>query len=138
MRSKRYFVLILLACVLCQPAWAQYPSYYGFSGGGGVGRTGAAGRGGIRRYTRPAGPTLPNELNYFRYQNGVLDNYNSYVAPRQQLTNQLQSMNYQRELENQQTQKQINQLRETTAAPTGTGAGFMNYSHYYPSANRRR
>jgi hypothetical protein len=47
-------------------------------------------------------------------------------------------MNYQRELENQQTQKQINQLRETTAAPTGTGAGFMNYSHYYPSANRRR
>jgi hypothetical protein len=47
-------------------------------------------------------------------------------------------MNYQRSVEYQQTQKQINQLRQTTAAPTGAGAGFMNYSHYYPSATTRR
>jgi predicted deacetylase len=77
---------------------------------------------------------LPAELEYFRPQQGLLDNYNQFVAPRYQLSNQLRTLDQQqrtsfRALE--EKMQQSDQIRESRAAVTGTAAGFMNYSHYY-------
>lgn len=85
------------------------------------------------RYVPPAGNTLPNALNYFRRDVGVLDPYNTFVAPRQQLDYQLQTMTAQQQANFRDTQRTIAQIRASEAAPTGVGAGFMNYSHYYRS-----
>jgi hypothetical protein len=86
------------------------------------------------QYTPPGGPTLPVELEYFRPQQGVLDNYNQFVAPRYQLANQLRTMQQEQRTSFRTLEERIqqsDQIREVTAAPTGTAAGFMNYSHYY-------
>lgn len=95
------------------------------------------------RYTPPAGPTLPNQLNYFRRDVGVLDPYNAFVQPQRQLNYQLQSMVQRDQADTRATQRQlerIREIRESTAAPTGVAAGFMNYSHYYrlPSGGAAR
>jgi hypothetical protein len=88
------------------------------------------------QYRPPGGSPLPIELDYLRPQQGVLDNYNQFVAPKYQLANQLKTLdqnqrNSFRELENQ-IQKS-DRVRGSRAAATGTSAGFMNYSHYYSS-----
>jgi hypothetical protein len=83
------------------------------------------------RYSPPAGPVLPNALNYFRRDVGLLDPYNTFVEPRRQLNQQL---NYLEQLERndyRRTQAQIGQLRQSLAAPTGSGAGFMNHGPYF-------
>lgn len=85
----------------------------------------------VPRYVPPAGRTLPNELNYFRLDTGVLDQYNGFIAPLRQLDNQLRTMQNQQATDFQSNQKAISQVRTSIAAPTGVGAGFMNYSHYY-------
>lgn len=92
-----------------------------------------------QRYVPPAGPTLPNELNYFRRDTGVLDQYNQFVAPRRRLENDLRSLQMQQNVQAQRQEElavaQRNlAIRPTGAAPTGTGATFMNYSHYFPMA----
>ena len=91
------------------------------------------------RYVPPAGRTLPEELNYFRRDTGVLDQYNGFIAPLRQLDNQLRTMQQQQQTDFQSAQRAISQIRTSQAAPTGAGAGFMNYSHYYrmPGAYRR-
>jgi len=89
---------------------------------------------GPARYTPPAGPTLPRELNYFRRDIGVLDQYNAFVYPQLQMNNQLQQLAAQQQLNYRRTQRQINELKEvrpSEASPTGVGATFMNYGHYY-------
>jgi hypothetical protein len=87
------------------------------------------------QYVPPAGPTLPPELQYFRPQQGVLDNYNQFVAPRYELANQLRTLDQQQRTSfqslSQRIQRQGEQVRQTQAAATGTAASFMNYSHYY-------
>jgi hypothetical protein len=83
------------------------------------------------RYVPPAGRTLPNELNYFRRDVGVLDQYNSFVAPLRQLDNQLRVMQQQQSADFRAAERAISQIRASQAAPTGVSAGFMNYSHYY-------
>lgn len=88
----------------------------------------------IRPYTPPGGATLPGQLEYFRPQSGFLDQYNQFVAPRENLNNQLRAMNAQQGANYQAIENQIRQsdmIRETEAAATGTSAGFMNYSHYF-------
>jgi hypothetical protein len=85
----------------------------------------------IPRYTPPAGGTLPSQLNFFRFDVGVLDNYNGIVAPARNLNNQLQNMTAREQSDFRSTQREISQVRSSEAAPTGVGAGFMNYSHYY-------
>jgi hypothetical protein len=97
------------------------------------------------QYVPPGGPTLPIELDYFRPQQGVLDNYNQFVAPKQSLANQLRAMDQRqttafKALDRQK--REVDSIRQSGAAPTGTAAGFMNYSHYYgmpagPAARRR-
>jgi hypothetical protein len=91
-------------------------------------------RGQVPQYTPPAGSPLPSQLNHFRFDglSGLLDNYNGIVVPQQNLNYQLQTMNAQQQSNYRTTQREISQLRASDAAPTGTGAGFMNYSHYYP------
>jgi hypothetical protein len=85
-------------------------------------------------YTPPAGPTLPYQLEYFRPQSGVLDPYNQFVAPRANLANQLATINQRQNTDFRAVENQIKEsdrIRESRAAPTGTSAGFMNYSHYF-------
>jgi hypothetical protein len=83
------------------------------------------------RYRSPYGPTLSPYLNYFRQDTGVLDPYNTFIRPLRQLDNQLGQMQQQEQAANTRLQQQIQGIRAETAAPTGTGATFMNYSHYY-------
>ena len=96
-----------------------------------VSATAAHGQG---AYRSPAGPTLPPQLNYFRRDIGVLDQYNGIVAPTiqaQQAVQQLQSGISQQSSQLQNLQGQIQQIREAPMARTGTASGFMKYSHYY-------
>ena len=87
---------------------------------------------------------MPIQLEYFRPQQGLLDNYNQFVAPRQALANQLRTMDQRQANDFRAVEKKIRQvdsIRESQAAATGTSAGFMNYSHYYQSprvVGRRR
>ena len=93
------------------------------------------------RYVPPGGPTLPTELEYFRPQQGVLDNYNHFVAPRYALANQLRTLDQQQRTSYRALEQRIQQseqIRDVQAAATGTAAGFMNYSHYYGSRGAAR
>ena len=94
------------------------------------------------RYRSPYGPTITPYLDYFRRDTGVLDPYNTFIRPRRQLENQLGQMVQEEQAANIRLQQQIQGIRAATAAPTGRGATFMNYSHYYSnsplSAPRRR
>jgi hypothetical protein len=99
-----------------------------------------------RRYRSPFGPTLSPYLDFFRRDNGALgDPYNAWVRPRQNLRNELYQQqrslyNLNRELRDVNREVQdLELLRESGAAPTGTGSRFMNFSHFYrmPSGRRR-
>lgn len=86
------------------------------------------------QYVPPGGPTLPIELDYFRPRQGVLDNYNQFVAPKHQLANQLRTMDQRQTSDFRALDQKIREsdtVRQSRAAVTGTSAGFMNYSHYY-------
>ncbi len=85
---------------------------------------------------RPGRPTISPYMNLYRANPGPVDNYHLYVRPQQQLLNTLQ-------WQDQALQQQgahLQSLRQEVsgfgqrriATPTGIGAGFMNYSHYYP------
>jgi hypothetical protein len=87
----------------------------------------------IPRYRPPGGSPIPAALDYFRRDVGVLDPYTTFVAPRRQLTNQLQALNARQQADFQAAESQISTLRQSLAAPTGVGGSFMNYSHYYPT-----
>jgi len=111
MRLPMLFTAALAFLTIGQPALAQYPRY--------------------SRYQSPAGPTMPRELDYFRRDVGVLDPYNTFVAPRRRLEQNLREMDLQERADVQRTQRSLSQIRQSLAAPTGTGATFMNHSHYY-------
>jgi len=86
------------------------------------------------QYVPPGGATLPAELQYFRPQQGVLDNYNQFVAPRYQLESQLRTLDQNQRSSFRALDQKIrdsDKIRQSQAAATGTSAGFMNYSHYY-------
>jgi hypothetical protein len=109
-RSNCYLAASLLLALACSEADAQV------------------------RYQAPAGPTLPSQLNYFRRDVGLLDQYNTFVQPQRQLEAQLRQMTQQQLSDYRATQRQLEQLKEirpSEAAPTGVGGGFLNYSHYY-------
>jgi hypothetical protein len=86
------------------------------------------------RYYSPSGPTLPSQLNYFRRDVGLLDQFNTFVQPRQQLDSQLHLLAAQQAADFRATQRQMQQIKEirpSDAAPTGIGGTYMNYLHYY-------
>jgi hypothetical protein len=107
-----------------------------FCGLGVVGTREVAAQG--RRYSSPSRPTLPSQLNYFRGDTGLLDPYNTFVQPQNQLQNRLRSMETQQQETRSEIQKQQSQESAVAskAAPTGTAATYQNLSHYYPSTNR--
>src|SRR5262245_37121436 len=87
-----------------------------------------------QRYVPPSGPVLPYYLDYFRPQSGVLDQYNQFVAPKGRLQNELRTIVQQQNSDYGTLEQQIqktSKIRPSLAAPTGSAAGFMNYSHYY-------
>lgn len=90
------------------------------------------------RYRPPAGNPLPNALNYFRRDVGILDPYNAFVEPRRELDNRMREMAVRQQADYQATRRAIGMIRESEAAPTGSGATFMNYSHYYSRPNSAR
>src|SRR4051812_35110474 len=97
-------------------------------------------RGAPYRYVPPAGPTMPSGLNYFRQDTGLLDPYNAFVAPQRQLNQQLRTLYDQQAIDESRIYR-LQNPREVNVAPTGSGAVFMNYSHYYriqPPAARAR
>ena len=83
------------------------------------------------RYVPPGGPTLPNALNYFRRDVGVLDPYNTFVNPNRQLRQQFDTMAQQQRSDYQRSQQEIGQVRSSLAAPTGINAGYMNHARYF-------
>jgi hypothetical protein len=83
------------------------------------------------RYAPPMGGTPPSALNLFRFDSRSPRNYDNAVLQMQQTQNQLQNLSVRQQTDFRATQQSISQLREAEAAPTGVGAGFMNYSHYY-------
>ena len=120
LRIMSISVFLLLALTVNVPAWGQ------------VSR--------VPRYRPPAGATMPRALDYFRQDVGALDPYNTFVAPRRQLDRNLQALQQQEDYNTRRSQQEISQInsqiRQSTAAPTGTGATFMNYSHYYSRGNQ--
>jgi len=83
------------------------------------------------RYAPPMGGTPPSALNLFRFDSRSPRNYDNVVLQTQQNNYQLQNLASRQQADYRATQQSISQLREAEAAPTGVGAGFMNYSHYY-------
>jgi len=84
-----------------------------------------------------ARPVLSPWLDMFRDDPGPLPNYHQFVRPRQQLQRTLAYQNA--ALQTQGTEIRAMQQRAYQAGqrpdgvmPTGTGAVFMNYSHFYP------
>jgi hypothetical protein len=86
-------------------------------------------------YQPPGGSPFSNYLNLFRPSNAApLDNYNSFVVPRRQLSQSLQQQNYEvQQLQNRlnTVQGQLQQVQRGSVRPTGNPGTFMNYSHYY-------
>jgi len=93
-----------------------------------------------RRY-QPSKPTLSPYLNYFRLNTGVLPNYQQFVRPQIQLQKTLQQQQAQiragRQTLTQLGNKVEERFRNPVVSPTGHGATFMNFSHYYPKRSRR-
>ena len=95
-----------------------------------------------RRYSSPSRSTLPSQLNYFRNDVGLLDQYNTIVNPANRLESRLGAI--ERGSGNKKgladLSKEVDSLRNAQQAlgiaPTGTAATFGNLSHYYPSSAR--
>jgi hypothetical protein len=84
------------------------------------------------RYVPPMGGVAPSALNLFRFDSRSPRNLDGMALQMQDQGYQLQSLSYRQQADFRATQQTIAQLREVQASPTGVGAGFMNYSHYYP------
>ncbi|MCA9177274.1 MAG: hypothetical protein KDB14_22450 [Planctomycetales bacterium] len=93
-------------------------------------------------YRSPYGPTLPAELNYFRRDVGVLNNYQTFVRPQRELAATLRGLQVSSQRQQLQLQGQQQQLQgitnQLTPGPTGSHATFQNYSHYYSSGRAGR
>jgi hypothetical protein len=120
MSQRALFVLVaaaFLSLLACSDCWAQ----------GGY---------------RPARPTFSPYLNYFRGDVGALDPYNANVAPamrlRREMDRQNQSIQYLGG-ELARAQARASSAQDKEMAPTGTGAVYMNLSHFYrmPAPRRR-
>ena len=90
-----------------------------------------------QRPVPPPKPTFSPYLDLFRNDPGPLPNYNQFVRPKQELFRTLREQHSQ--LERQRAslgslQERVTTMeRQSQAGATGIGAGFMNYSHFYPA-----
>ena len=86
----------------------------------------------LKRYQPPAGPTITPYLNYYRADLSTMPSaYQSFVVPQQQLQRNLYDMARTQQSDFRKVESQLKQVRDSAAAPTGVGATFQNYSHYY-------
>jgi len=83
-------------------------------------------------------PTLSPWLNLYRRDPGPIGPYLSYVRPEQRLLSRLSQQRTAQARQNAAIgalRGQLSELSqlgpETAIAPTGTGATFMNYSHFF-------
>jgi len=94
-------------------------------------------------------PPLSAWLELNRATSTELDSYHQYVKPQLEMERLLMSQRREmnRQMDNQKTmQKEISQLRnfrqsqsyqvQSEASPTGKGAGYGNYLHYYQQRGR--
>ena len=107
-RKSNWAILAVWACLVAIEAQGQQP-----------------------RYSPPMGGTPPSALNLFRFDSRSPRNYDNVVLQTQQNSYQIQNLATRQQADYRATQQSLSQLREAEAAPTGVGAGFMNYSHYY-------
>lgn len=84
------------------------------------------------RYVPPMGAVAPSALNLFRFDSRSARNLDGIALQTQTQGYQLQNLATRQQADFRATQQSIAQLRAVEASPTGVGAGFMNYSHYYP------
>lgn len=98
------------------------------------------------RYSRPISPTLSPYLGLLREESGVLPNYYQFVRPQQQIQQSLSAqagaIERQRQELGQIERRLGNSLsqqdrRRNGSAITGSGSGFLRYSHFYPEPKRR-
>ncbi len=98
--------------------------------------TAAEAQRGSSRYNIPRRPTFSPWMDLFSQETGPLDNYHSFVRPKQRLYNTLGNQNYQLHRQGRSIRnlgQQVTRLeRPTTVRPTGTGSSNMNLAHYYP------
>jgi hypothetical protein len=88
-------------------------------------------------YQPPGGSPFSPYLNLFRRDTGLLNQYYNYIVPQRRLESTLQQQSS--AISGLQTQVQgvrgeLRQVQTAPIGPTGVGAGYMNYSHYYPTA----
>ena len=88
-------------------------------------------------------PTISPWLDLQRGDNdGPLDNYHTFVRPRQRAYNTLGRQNFAIQQQGRAIRglgNRMSQMRQTPSGvrPTGTHSTFMNYSHYFPSSRGR-
>jgi len=76
----------------------------------------------LRRYQPPAGPTLSPYLNYNRPDFSTLpSDYQSFIVPQQRLQRNLYDLARTQQADFRKTEQGIQQVRNSAAAPTGTG-----------------
>jgi hypothetical protein len=92
----------------------------------------ASGQGNPPPSYRPSTPTFSPWMDLYQHS-GVLDNYHNYVRPQLRLRETLRNQENSIQSLGQYVYQPQSQ-KEGNAAPTGIGAGFMSYSHYYPSS----
>ena len=91
---------------------------------------------------RPTRPTISPWLNLYDRNAGPLGGYLSDVRPRAELSRSLNQQ--QRAIDRQGSEiqslgQQVTEMRQDGAiAPTGIGAGFMNYSSHFQNSNSGR
>ena len=110
------FVLLVGGTIFAQPATAQ------------------------STYLPQTSPVSP-WMGLWQRNTGPLDNYHSYVLPQMQLNSALQTQNaalgrQAAGLQNLGEAMMNQQIGPSGMTPTGQGATFMNYSHYF-SLNRQ-
>jgi hypothetical protein len=85
------------------------------------------GIGGYSGRYQPSRPTISPYLNLYRTQRGPIPNYHLYVRP----ILQQQQINAQQSAAVNQLQQGLQETQHTQHGPTGIGAGYRNFSHYY-------
>jgi hypothetical protein len=116
-QSAAAIVVIHFSLCLASPAGAQQGGYY----------------------VPPGGAPLSPYLDLFRRDVGLLNQYYNFIVPRRQLANTLNQQGAALNVLQNQVQDVRGGLRPVQTAPigrTGVGAGYMNYSHYYPGMGR--
>ncbi len=86
----------------------------------------------------PQGSTISPWMGLFQKNTGALDNYHSFVRPQMDLNQTLQMQNAALSGQAAGLQTLNTEMLQGPSGmmPTGQGATFMNYSHYY-AGNRQ-